>query len=723
MLVASAIALAALLGPAGARASTCAVPSPPPLGSAALAALAASDRKGDVVAEAAWLVASGRLAEARARLRDPLESGGLPPESQALGWSLAALASAAQGEPDSAAPAVSRATSLLSGGIGDRSAASAWLALGWAQTELGSVPDTRRAFDSAASAAERAVNAEVAAVARVHRALLEGRIGADVATAASRAHESVSRLVDVRLRAELGVALGLALVAQGRPAGDADLLAHRILSAAYRDASSARDAASLANALGLLGELQLSRNDARGASTTLERAIAAARAVPDDPWRFRWSWKRGLALRATGEREAARANLQEAVELAEAAKSRRTLGRFSTSTLARDYRRAYLDLADELLRGDAGPDDLARARATMELSRTAEIEDFFRDPCVAARSAANPQPEALDETAAIVHPLLFDDRIELLVSHRSGLARFTSPRLAAEVAREVQRLRNAVERPGSGRYRASAEKLDAWLVAPLEAHLAKLGVKTLVWVPDGALRGLPFAALHDGKRHLVERYALAVTPVASLTDPRAASGSGVKAGLTGLTVAAQGFPALPGAAAELESLSAMLGVQPLRDAEFTVATLEDSVRRSPVNTLHVASHGQFAPEAGRTFLLASDGRFTLPQLRAALSAGKIREEPLDLLVLSACQTAAGDERAALGIAGVAIAAGARSALATLWAVSDESTGLAMTAFYRGLVSGSNRASALQRAQLDLLGDERFAHPFYWAPYLLVGSWH
>ena len=92
-------------------------------------------------------------------------------------------------------------------------------------------------------------------------------------------------------------------------------------------------------------------------------------------------------------------------------------------------------------------------------------------------------------------------------------------------------------------------------------------------------------------------------------------------------------------------------------------------------------------------------------------------------MLSACQTAAGDDKAALGLAGVAIGAGARSALATLWAVSDDSTSILTTTFYREVLSGkASRAQAVRDAQLALLRDERYSHPFYWAPYVLIGNW-
>ena len=716
--------LALALPCAAAAQSSCTVAAFAPETVVAPSAIAGHEALGGAIR----LIAEGRPAEARAALQEHIAAP--TPKTRdrlALAWSLIALAEATQGELDAARHAVAQSRA---GGeiVSPRAAAAVHLNLGWTLTEVGHVGETRAALESAARYARAAGDRTLEATALAHLALLEGRIGGDAEGAARRAHAAVTSIPDAATRARLGVALGLALMPErdAARARSAQVLAHGILSKAYADADTARAPRELAHSLGLLGEMQLARGDTRAGAATLGRALALSRSVADDPWRFRWAWKQGVALRASGDRETALARLVEGVELLEHAKTRRAVGRFATSTLARDYRRAYYDLADALLAGaGAAPsqETLARVRATLELSRAAEMEDFFNDPCLAARSARIAAPETLDSAAVLIHPVLFDDRVEILVSHASGLARFATAKDAVSVGREVQRLRNALERPGSDRYRDSAARLHAWLVAPIEQHLQRVGAKTLVWVPDGALRGVPFAALYDGRSHLVERYAIAVTPVAALTDPRPLGRTPIRASLAGLTIASQGFPPLPGVAQELDALSALLGVTALRDERFSVAALQESLRRSPVNTMHIASHGQFAPEAGQTFLVASDGHLTLPQLRASLAAGKLREEPLELIVLSACQTAAGDEKAALGLAGVAIGAGARSAVATLWAVSDESTSILTTAFYREALSGqASRAQALRHAQRALMKDERYAHPFYWAPYILIGNW-
>lgn len=676
---------------------------------------------------AAERLRDGKVAEARALLTPIAEGSAEGADRRALAASLLAIAFAAEGDPKPATEWARRALALLGPGMPAALAAPVALNAAFALAETGDAKSTRAALEQAERHAAQSGDALVAASALVNLAVLEARVGGDAQGVARRAFAAARKVGNDTQRASLLVAIGLALVpAERTPAGSAESLAAEVLAEAYRAASAARNPRHMAHALGLIGELQLRSGAAKAAREALERAAVLSRAAADDPWRFRWTWLLGVVQRELGD-DKALATLDEAVAQLEAEKARRSFAAYSSVTLARDYGRVYRDLADLLLvraaraQGEAAQGLLERTRDVLELSRTAEIEDFFRDPCIARRG--NGRPGAPAATVAVIYPIPFADRTEILVAHASGFARFSSSRGVTEVAREVRRLRSALEPPGLSTYLVSARRLHQWLVAPMSGFLASKGVKTIVWVPDGALRGLPPAVLNDGEAHLIEKYAIAVTPLASLADGVAASAR-PRAALTGLSLSRQGFPALPAVSRELDNLSAILSAPVLRDESFTVEALRATMEKTPVNVIHVASHGQFAPEPGETFLLTYDGRLTLAQLRGALAAGKLREEPIELLTLSACQTAAGDERSALGLAGVAIGAGARSALATLWSVGDESTAQLVGDFYqRLLVPGTAKAAALREAQLRLAKDERYSHPAFWAPYLLIGNWN
>jgi CHAT domain-containing protein len=148
------------------------------------------------------------------------------------------------------------------------------------------------------------------------------------------------------------------------------------------------------------------------------------------------------------------------------------------------------------------------------------------------------------------------------------------------------------------------------------------------------------------------------------------------------------------------------------------------IENTPYEIVHIASHGQFDRNPKNTFLLTYDDKLTLDKLHSLLSFSQIRKNSVELLTLSACQTAVGDERAALGLAGVAIKAGAKSAIASLWFVDDDSTSRLIVEFYRNLRNQPqwSRAQALQQAQQTLAATPAYRHPAYWSPFLLIGNW-
>jgi CHAT domain-containing protein len=140
--------------------------------------------------------------------------------------------------------------------------------------------------------------------------------------------------------------------------------------------------------------------------------------------------------------------------------------------------------------------------------------------------------------------------------------------------------------------------------------------------------------------------------------------------------------------------------------------------------VHLATHGQFSSKAEDTFILTWDDRINIKQLNNVLKTRDLTESSIiELLVLSACQTAVGDKRAALGLAGMAVRAGARSTLASLWSVNDAATASFMIKFYQNLADNKvTKAEAVRRAQLSLLQNPDYSHPYFWAPFILVGNW-
>ena len=362
-------------------------------------------------------------------------------------------------------------------------------------------------------------------------------------------------------------------------------------------------------------------------------------------------------------------------------------------------------------------------RATVEMLKGAELEDYFRDNCVAALKARTKGVDQLGEHTAAIYPIVLPDRLEILLSLPDGMKRYSVPVSATELDREVNRFRALLEKRITNQYRRGAAKLYGWLIQPLQKDLDARNIDTLVFIPDEALRTIPISALYDGKEFLVSRYAVATIPGLTLTDPRPLPRKNIQVLVAGLTDSVQGFPPLPDVSEEITGLHELYGGQTLENNAFTVSNFEQDLGKTPYSIVHVASHGKFEKDSRNTFLLTYNGRLDMDTLEGFMASTTYREQPVELLTLSACQTAVGDDQAALGLGGVAVKAGARSALATLWYINDEASSLLVTDFYQNLKQpGVSKAQALQRAQLALLNDPRYHHPSYWAPFLLIGNW-
>jgi CHAT domain-containing protein len=248
---------------------------------------------------------------------------------------------------------------------------------------------------------------------------------------------------------------------------------------------------------------------------------------------------------------------------------------------------------------------------------------------------------------------------------------------------------------------------------------------------------VPMGSLVDreDQKFLIQKYAIATTPSLTLTNPQPIDREKLRALALGLTQSAtvdgQPFPALENVSIEIQGVAAELpGSKPLFDQEFTRSRLEQELTDNAYSVIHVATHGQFGTEPEDTFLITGDAgqanKLTLNVLDSILRSASLNTT-LELLSLTACQTAVGDDRAALGLAGVAAQAGAKSVLASLWFIDDAATAQLITDFYSNLRTGSSKAQALQAAQRSLIengidGDRTYSHPAYWASFVLIGNW-
>jgi probable HAF family extracellular repeat protein len=341
-----------------------------------------------------------------------------------------------------------------------------------------------------------------------------------------------------------------------------------------------------------------------------------------------------------------------------------------------------------------------------------------------------------------------NDQLELVLVTAKG--KLVRKRLAGSTRKQVLKVTeeffSSVTNVRDSRgYLLPAQKLYQWLVAPIEADLQAQSIQNLVFIMDTGLRLLPVAALHDRKGFLVERYSVGLMPSLSLSDTPYVDIKDAQV----LAMGAEQFtdqPPLPAVPVELATITQQLwrGKSFLNEA-FTLDNLKEQRRKTPFGIIHLASHGTFEPGApGNSYIQLWDQKLKLDQLRQL----GWNDPPVELLVLSACRTALGDEEAELGFAGLAVQAGVQSALASLWSVSDEGTLGLMSEFYEQLKKAPIKAEALRQTQLAMLrgqvllegaqlhtsgkdiplppnlavqGDKNFTHPFYWAAFTMIGS--
>lgn len=521
----------------------------------------------------------------------------------------------------------------------------------------------------------------------------------------------------------------------------------QLLTDALHQTRALNDQQGESYALGYLGHLYESQQQWKNAAQVTQQALTLAQTGGTEAATYQWQWQLGRILDAQGDTAAAIDAYTKALESLQ--KLRVDLIAASPEvrfSFREEVEPVYRQLVDLLLREETGTanekeNNLLQARNVIESLQVAELVNFFRADCVTTQPV---DIEQLGSNAAVIYPIVLDDRLEVVfrlpgqsLTHRSTVVdKATVTTTLAQLQRSISypgvelrsrsqtaRFEVIAQNPVND-YLTPAQQLYDWLIRPIETDLATADVDVLVFVLDSALRNIPMSVLHDGNQYLVERYPVALTPGLQLIDPAPLAKRDIRALVAGLSDSVEGFPALPNVATEIAAIQAQVPSEVLLNQSFVETNFANKLTTGKGTVVHLATHGEFSSELEDTFVLAWDGPLNANQLSALLQSGELsRDETVELLILSACETAAGDDRAALGLAGVAIRSGARSTLASLWLVDDRGTSELMGNVYSDLTSTSlSKAEILQRAQLKLLKSDEYQHPYFWAPFVLIGNW-
>jgi CHAT domain-containing protein/lipopolysaccharide biosynthesis regulator YciM len=546
-----------------------------------------------------------------------------------------------------------------------------------------------------------------------------------------------------------------------------------ILEKGLSVARSVKDKRAESFAVGTLGQIYELKQQYDEALTLTRQAQFLAQSVNAADSLYRWQWQSGRVFAATGQVQAAIAAYEQAIATLQAIRSDLII---ASKDLQFDFRDSiepvYRELIRLLLASDktttsavktkaaaqpksvtparsyaagsgSNPNDVEKVLDILELLKLAELQDFFGDECVevaqegiAAEVKTGAKPgrsvTAIDPQAAVVYSIVLSDRsYEILRLPNGALKTFSiylnvdnqsQPATSALLGTRIDRLRALLEKRATDEYLAEAQVIYNALIRPLEADLQAANPSSLIFISDNILRKVPMAALHDGQQFLIQKYPIATTPSLTLTSRRPFDRKNMQALITGLTLAQPPFAPLPNVQDEVQEVHQILGGTKLLDQDFTSKGVQDRLKNHKYRVVHMATHGRFGADADSTFLLTYRDRITLNTLDQVLQTRRTNQ-PIELLTLSACQTAAGNDRSALGIAGLAVRAGVKSAVATLWFINDEATVPLVEEFYKQLLKPNiTKAEALQQAQIKMIGDIQYNHPAVWSPFILIGNW-
>ncbi len=528
----------------------------------------------------------------------------------------------------------------------------------------------------------------------------------------------------------------------------------QILATAIKQARQLENTVAEAEAIGYMGHLYQENQQYSEARRLTEKALQLVPNTEYPEIAYRWQAQLGKILGQQKERNKALGAYEASFNIIKALRSD------LATTPVEPIFREYISL---LLQEDPSPEQLNQARDVLESLQIAELDNFFRDPCSEVAEETIVIDE-VDRQAAVIYPIILSDRLEVILTvPGQPLQHYATQITALEVQKKINRLRlQALTNPGFAEAIRGArgnpevqnnlqnslqnslqddilplaQEMYDWLVGPAETILAESEVETLVFVLDGPLRNIPMALLYDGEQYLIQKkYNVALSSGLQLTAPQPLKRQSIKVLAAGTTSALPeyNFPPIPKVEDELETIKQIFSdSEVLLNQDFTPENLQRKLTQSDYPIVHLATHGQFSSTSDQTFILSGDQTegnrlINVNQLDNLLRVRTLRSSnPIELLVLSACNTAEGDNQAVLGLAGVAVRAGARSTLATLWGANDNATAELMGYFYENLANNSeiSKAQALRDAQITLLksADSQYSHPYYWAPFVLVGNW-
>lgn len=542
-----------------------------------------------------------------------------------------------------------------------------------------------------------------------------------------------------------------------------DSQAEELLKKAVSIAQTIKDSRSESFALGKLGHLYECRKDYNKAlDYTKQARLAADQKLRAKDSLYLWEWQAGRIFKAQGKEFEASSAYERAIATLEGEGSIRDnlliterdlqfSFRDTISPLYREFARAKLERAGALpITSQEYQKELDSALNAIDSLKLAELQNYFGNDCVFAVLDKERVDDLEREDTAVFSSIILEDRTAIVLSlpnpeHKFNpkierrLKKFQWINDSKKLTEDLKNFRVNLQKfyDPTDPFLTPAQNLYNSIIRPFTSDLNSAQIKTLVFIQDGLLRSVPMAALHDGQEFLVQKYAIATTPGLRLTSPKPIDFQRLRMLALGLTEAAtvdgEEFKPLANVSDEVDQVTKLFpGSKKLLNKQFTPESLEQELKQAVYPIIHIATHGQFGTIPEDSFLVTGNNeKITITQLESDIRRYSQSSEPVELLALTACQTGIGDDRATLGMAGITVQAGVRSALASLWYVDDAFTQELVAKFYDNLrsfrtapkgQSPMSKAEALKEAQKALINQNKKIHPAQWAPFILIGNW-
>lgn len=530
-----------------------------------------------------------------------------------------------------------------------------------------------------------------------------------------------------------------------------DPQAQELFNKAIKISQILQDSRSESYTLGALGHFYECRQQYQAAQKLTRKAIwIADQKLKARDSLYLWEWQAGRILKAQNRSSESLAFYERAYNILEKLRSDILIAdrdfQFDFREIIEPVYRQLAELQLELaisnnkISEKTSKLNLDKALITINSLRLAEIQNYFGNDCILEAFNNKRVDEFLGNDTVVISSIILEDKTGILIALPN------KEKHLKWIYKDKQIFQQQITKFRAGILNGQeiftydttqAENLYELIIRPFEKYLNPQQIKTLVFIQDGFLRNVPMAALYDKReqKYLVQKYAIATTPSLQLTSAQKTVFKENRALILAVSQEAKVddkvFDRLKSVPLEVKNIQQEFpNSKILENQDFVSNKLKKELENTVYPIIHIATHAQFGIIPEDTFLVTGNNdKLTINQLETLLRQAGNGSNSVELLTLTACETAVGDDRATLGLAGIALQAGAKSAMASLWSVKDESTADLVTEFYNKLRrSGLSKTAALQAAQLKLIAakentiDDKYNHPYYWAPFIIIGNW-